>query len=125
MPKDIELRNSEVGPDVVHFTTTCSNVSGNAYRASGLYETHYEVARAHRLSRSGIEGRPTGPQMVQRPNTVGEFDVTGKVTFFFDDGVVIVEAHGFDFWVAPDQFDEPVSLGDWVELEIRRLTLYV
>ena len=125
MPKDVELRNTEVGPEVVRFTTRCGSVSGTAYRASGLYETHYEVVRAERLARPGLDDKSISPQMVQRVGTVGEFDVVGEVTFFFEDGVFIVEVHGFDFCVAPGQLDEPVSLGDWIDLHIRRFTLYV
>ena len=125
MPKDIELDSSEASPDVVRFVTRCGKVSGTAYRASGMHETHYDVVTAKRLTQPQDERRPIAPQMVQRPCTIGDFDVIGQVTSFFNDGVLIVEAHGFDFWVEPDIHEGAIRLKDWVELHIRKLTLYV
>jgi hypothetical protein len=56
---------------------------------------------------------------------VGSFTVIGQVTSCFDDGVLTVEAHGFDFWVPPDEIEDAVEIGSWVQLGIRNLTLYV
>ena len=125
MPKEIDLDSSDAGSDVVRFRTRCGKVSGTAYRASGMYETHYDVIAARRLAKPHDEPVTLAPRMVPRPGTVGDFDVVGQVTFFFDDGVFIAEVHGFDFWVEPALIDQPVRLQDWVEVHIHKLTLYV
>jgi len=120
MPKDVELATWHANPNVVRFSTKCGIVSGTAYRASGQYETHYDVVEAMKLAwRSG------SPSIIQKAGEVGCFEVVGQVTFFFDDGVFTAAAHGFDFWVEPDQLDTPVQLGDWVRLQICNFTLYV
>ena|SRR5688572_10992649 len=123
LPKDIVLDNSAIASNLVKFATRCGNVSGTAYRASGEYETDFDVVNAAKSDLVSSDGTPISMKIVQRET--GCFDVLGRVSFIFDDGVFTVEAFGFDFWVDPDQIDEPVQIGDWVYLLIRNLTLFV
>jgi hypothetical protein len=124
MPVDIQLDSSEASPNVLRFKTADGAVSGTAYRASGLCETHYDILTAKKLVQ-GQARTPIRPRMVQRSEEVGEFNVVGQVVFLWNNGMSVVEAYGFNFWIPPDEINEPVIRGDWVELHIRKLTLYV
>ena len=124
MPSDLKLSfmgRDSPGRHVVQFNTRNRKVFGTSY-CTNKYddETDYNVLEAKLLT--GQQPKP-GPSIVQSKPAVGTFSVVGQVNFFFDDVVFVVEAHGFDFWVGPDQIEKPVHMGDWVHLEISDFTL--
>lgn len=125
MPGDIELDRFGVTKGTVRFRTKCGAVSGAAFLKTGEFETHYDVVNVRKLTPLSIQGQSISPRIVQTAEVTGSFEISGRVTFLFDDGVFTVEAHGFDFWVEPTEIDGPVQVGDWIQLGVRNLTLYV
>ncbi len=115
----VTISESPHGEIFVEFTSDCGRVTGTALRNSGEGETHYDVAKAHRIDES------TGPRMVAVPGVPGSFDVVGVVISQFDDGVSVISAHGFEFWIEPDECDEVLQKRMSVSCQINNLELYV
>lgn len=115
----VDLGPSVWGAEYVEFRTACGRVAGAALRRSGCGETHYDIVGARRVE------AVAPPSMTPVEGTPAAFDVVGAVDFLFDDGLAVIAAHGFDFWIAPDEIAGALALGDRVACRVEKLTLYV
>jgi hypothetical protein len=105
--------------DVVAFRSACGRVEGTARRRHGRNETAQDVRDARRAG--GDE--PT--RLTAVPGTVATFDVIGTVGFVHEDGLAIVDALGFDFWIAASEAPGPLRLGDRIAFRTESFTLFV
>lgn len=118
MPK-VDLTPSSHGPDYVHFRSRCGRVAGVALRKQGCSETTYDVSDPKRVD-------PSMPvAMIALPDTVATFEVVGIVEFLFNDGLAVVAAHGFTFWVGRDEIEVVLELGDHVACRVTNFALWV
>ena len=110
--------------ELVWFESEDGKVTGSAYKKNGCGETQYDVTEVIKLN--GSEPlKKYNYSMHQIGTNVGEFEITGTVETIWEDGVFTVEVFGYDFWIEPDEFPHKVKPGDWFQMKITNLTLYI
>jgi hypothetical protein len=112
-----------LGSDQVRFRTLGGEVGGTAYCKRGHNETQYDALDARRVNVD------VDPKMEWLEGSVGEFHVVGVVNEFVDVNIII-EVHGFEFWIVTDEVQgaspaNPLCVGDHVACRIVGLTLYL
>lgn len=115
----VNMSSSSLDDLFVDFCTTDGCVRGTALRASGMGETHYDVVSVIVVRVDQFE------ESMAALNTPATFEVFGKVSELFEDGVAVVSSCGFDFWVSPEECHVALSVGDCVAMTLDNLTLYV
>ena len=115
----VELASSASSRECVEFRTPCGRVSGTALKRSGHHETSYDVVQAHHVSAAIPES------MAPVKGVLASFDVVGTVTFMWEDGVGEISAHGFSFWISPEELGGSLSLGDRISCRVENFTLWV
>ena len=115
----VQVLPSSLGDEYCDFRTLDGLVVGTALRASGCGETHYDILDVRKNAGTALQ------QMVPVPNRPGAFEVRGEVELVFEDGVAVVMALGFSFWVDREESPVALSVGDAVALRVENLELYV
>lgn len=116
---EIRLLASSMGDQYVEFRTLCGSVVGTAHRQFGDRESHYDVAEAYLM-----EG-PATHSISSAGTSPGSFNIVGKVIEHFEDGVFVVESHGFTFWLDDDDAPTGAEVGAHLSFRIVNFTLYV
>jgi hypothetical protein len=82
-------------------------------------ETDYDIVSAIVVRADQFE------ESMAALDTPAAFEVSGRVSELFEDGVAVVSSCGFDFWVSPEECNVALSVGDCVAMTLDNLTLYV
>ncbi|TCI03689.1 hypothetical protein EZV61_09090 [Corallincola luteus] len=112
------LEQTKEEKDFSWFETQQDRFAFTARKKNGCNESHYVVDSAAFVSTS----EPHLEYNHDRPCALG---VTGEVVETWEDGVFVVSANGFDFWVEPDDIDGEASIGQFYSLKISDFTVYV
>lgn len=115
----VSISASSLGDLFIDFCTTDGRVRGTALRASGMGETHYDVVSVSVVRADQFE------EAMAALDTPAAFEVFGRVSGLFEDGLAVVSSCGFDFWVSPAECNVALSVGGCVAMTIDNLTLYV
>ncbi len=118
--KPIETSPVENQPDVVYFR--CKNVEGLAYLKNGCGESDYDLLEVEKITNGN---KSIVQEIKQYKNEIGAFVVIGQVDEIWEDGVFTIESNGFDFWVNPEEYAEPVTKSEWYRISVRNFTLYL
>jgi hypothetical protein len=111
------LSPSPLGIEFVRFAT--SEVAGTAIREKGERESHYDIGNVR------LRTAPSAAEMREAPPDSCAFDVVGVVDEVHDDGLCIVEACGFDFWIAPEDVPAGCRRGSVLAFRVTNFALYI
>lgn len=113
----VEFSPSPLGIEFVRFAT--SEVAGTAFRERGERESHYDIGNVR------LRTAPSAAEMREAPPDSCAFDVVGVVREVLDDGLCIVEACGFDFWIEPEDVLAGCRRGSVLAFRVTNFTLYI
>ena len=119
--KPISIERSNDAEGIVWFKSADGTVAGSAYKKSGCGESQYNIQHVQKITPVEFQKAV----ITQTNDIVGEFSIVGQVVHIWDDGVFVIEAQGFDFWIDTEEYSSEVLNGEWFKVTVNEFTLYI